>query len=126
MKTKPFFVKLLILSGCWIGFLWALSRVFPAADPRFSISPAATLLFMAVCTGLYVGGRIALRRPSPHAFTGLVLSSVFIKMLVAPVFLLIYKRLENPEGKWFVGIFLLSYAVYTAYEVWFLQKMAKS
>ena len=125
MKAGYFLIRLLVLSALWIGFLWALGLMWPAANALFSMSLASSLLFVVLCVVLYAGGRIALRRPDPNAFTGLVLASVFLKMIAALLFLFAYKHLVQPEGKWYVGIFLMSYVVYTAYEVWFLYGMSK-
>ena len=125
MKAGDFLIRLLFLSALWIGFLWALGLIWPAANAHFSMSLASSLLFVVLCAVLYAGGLIALRRPDPNAFTGLVLASVFLKMIAALLFLFAYKHLVQPEGKWYVGIFLMSYVVYTAYEVWFLYRMSE-
>jgi hypothetical protein len=37
-----------------------------------------------------------------------------------------YQQVAMPTNQWFVGIFLWCYVVFTAFEVWFMTKLAKS
>jgi hypothetical protein len=46
-------------------------------------------------------------------------------MVLAMAVLLIYQRTALPQNEWFVGIFLWCYVVFTAFEVWFMTKLAR-
>jgi ABC-type Fe3+ transport system permease subunit len=61
-----------------------------------------------------------------YAFTNLVSVSVFGKMVLALGWLFAYQKIFHPVNEWFVGIFLYLYVVYTAFEVWFMTRIAKS
>lgn len=63
---------------------------------------------------------------SKYAFTNLVSVSVFGKMVLALAWLLVYQKTFHPPNEWFVGVFLYLYVVYTAFEVWFMTRLAKS
>jgi hypothetical protein len=52
--------------------------------------------------------------------------SVFGKMVLAMAALFMYQQIAQPQNQWFVGIFLWCYLVYTAFEVWFMTKLARS
>ncbi len=60
------------------------------------------------------------------AFIQLVMASVLGKMLAALIPLFIYRETARPENAWYVAVLLLLYVVYTAYEVWFMTRLART
>lgn len=126
MTTQVFLIRLTALTAAIAAllaalYLWAL----PAqTHGRFMI--LTVLLFVLVCTGLFFAGKSAARSSSKFAFNNLVSASVFGKMLLAVAFLFVYQQVANPANEWYVGIFLLTYIVYTGFEVWFMTKLARN
>ncbi|MCS7035238.1 MAG: hypothetical protein RMJ33_02510 [Saprospiraceae bacterium] len=104
------------------GLMWLL----PAARTHLYFAVGVVVAFIALCFGLFLTGRRAAVSTSKHLFTQLVMGSVFGKMLGALAFLLIYREEAKPENAWYVGIFLILYALYTVFEVWFMTRLAKS
>ena len=47
-------------------------------------------------------------------------------MVLAMAALFVYQQVAVPSNQWFVGIFLWCYVVFTAFEVWFMTKLAKT
>lgn len=125
MQTKSFFFNLAIIT---LGAALLLTGIYyyaPQAKPHGQFTVATIALFIAICIGLYFAGASAARAKNKHAFTNLVSVSVFGKMVVAVGWLLLYQKVSNPSNEWFVAIFLLCYVIYTAFEVWFMTKLAR-
>lgn len=126
MNPKSFFQNLFWIAVCTAAVLLALHWGVPQAKPHWKFSAGSVLLFSGVCAGLFFAGTNALRSKNKHAFTNLVSVSVFGKMIVAMAALFIYQQVAKPQNQWFVGIFLWCYVMFTAFEVWFMTKLAKS
>lgn len=126
MDQKSFFSNLALISAGTGLLLWGLHQFAPQARIHAQFSGATVLLFIVVCVGLYYAGRSAARARNKHAFTNLVSVSVFGKMALAVAYLFLYQKVMQPANEWFVGIFLLCYAVYTGYEVWFMTRLART
>lgn len=126
MRIPVFFQYLTALSLAWglVLFAWLY---FSAGAWVYAPFAAATLaLFVLICLLLFFFGWRAARSPQRMAFNGVVTSSVFGKMVISLVFLFVYKKTYAPPGTSFVVIFLLTYAVYTLFEIWFMTKLAKT
>jgi hypothetical protein len=126
MSPRSFF-KSLFFVAVGASLVLAILHFFapPAAEHwRFSIG--SVLLFSLVCTGLFYAGTSTAQSKNKFAFTNLVSVSVFGKMVVAMAALFVYQQVAIPANQWFVGIFLMCYVVFTAFEVWFMTKLAKT
>ena len=126
MSVKSFFTWLLLVSAGTAATLALLHFVAAPARPHLYFSVIAIALFALVCIGLFFAGKSAAQSKNKYAFTNLVSVSVFGKMILAMAALFLYQQSAKPENQWFVGIFLWCYVVYTAFEVWFMTKLAKS
>lgn len=126
METKPFFLKLLLLTACTSAVLVALHLLVPAAQAHAGFAVAAVALFVLICVGLFYLGRNAAQSKNKLAFNNVISLSVFGKMLASIGALFIYQKTAQPANEWFVAIFLLTYVVYTVFEVWFMTKLAKA
>ncbi len=126
MSTKSFFVNLLLVTTGTSLLLAALHNYAPKAHPHGQFAIATVVLFILVCAGLFFAGASAAKAKNKYAFTNLVSISVFGKMVLAVGWLFLYQQVAQPQNEWFVGIFLLCYVIYTAFEVWFMTKLAKS
>ena len=126
MRIPVFFQYLTALSLAWglVLFAWLY---FTAGAWVYVPFAAATLsLFVLICLLLFFFGWRAARSSQRMAFNGVITSSVFGKMVVSLAFLAIYKKTYAPAGTSFVVIFLLTYAVYTLFEIWFMTRLAKT
>jgi hypothetical protein len=126
MPTSSFFQKLLIVSVLTAAVLAGLHFLAAPAREHGVFSGISIVLFMLICLGLYYSGKSAAGSKNRNAFTNLVSVSVFGKMVIALAVLFIYQQTAQPTNQWFVGIFLWCYVVFTAFEVWFMTKLAKS
>jgi hypothetical protein len=125
MSTRTFFSYLFFITVVILGLLAGLYVAVPPAQAHGKFAIASVALFVLVCVLLYFTGASAARSSNKYAFTNLVSVSVFGKMVAAVAFLFIYQKMAQPTNEWFVGIFLLCYVTYTAYEVWFMTRLAR-
>lgn len=126
MTTQVFFIRLAALTAATAALLAALYLWAPPAKAHGWFMSLTVLLFVLVCTGLFFAGKSAAGSSSKFAFNNLVSASVFGKMLLAVAFLFVYQQVAQPANEWYVGIFLLTYIVYTSFEVWFMTKLARN
>ena len=126
MNPRSFFQNLFIIALGTSVLLAALHFLAPQAQLHWKFSIGAVMLFSLVCIGLFYAGTSAAGSKNKFAFTNLVTVSVFGKMVLAMAALFVYQQVAMPTNQWFVGIFLLCYVVFTAFEVWFMTKLAKS
>lgn len=71
---------------------------------------------------LFLGAK-AIHHPNPNLFTGLTLGSVLGKLMASLVFLFIYTKVLQPEGRAFIVLFFVLYLGYTIYEIRTLSSM---
>jgi hypothetical protein len=126
MESNTFFKWLAIVTLAVAAGLAGLHALLPEAQAHWKFAVACLVLFILLCIGLFFAGASAARSKSRAAFINLVSGSVFGKMVLAIVFLLVYQRMTRPENEWFVGIFLFCYVVYTGFEIWFMTRLARS
>lgn len=125
MPSSSFYKILALVTAGTAAVLAALHSFAPPAQPHWKFSIATLGLFALVCVGLFYAGNSTAKSHNKHAFTNLVSVSVFGKMVLAMAALFMYQQIAQPQNQWFVGIFLLCYVVYTAFEVWFMTKLAR-
>ncbi len=126
MRFSTFLAYLALVTAIAAAGVSALMWLLPSTRTHLYFTVGVVVAFIALCIGLFLAGKRAAVSTSKHLFTQLVIGSVFGKMLGSLAFLLIYREEAKPENAWYVGIFLLIYALYTAFEVWFMTRLAKS
>lgn len=126
METKPFLIRLSLLTAGTAAVLSILLLLVPAAQLHWKFAIAAVALFVLICIGLFYMGRDAAQSRNKLAFNNVISLSVFGKMLASVAALFIYQKMAAPANEWFVAIFLLTYVVFTVFEVWFMTKLAKA
>jgi hypothetical protein len=120
-----FYKALAFVTVLNIALLALLFYFVPKAMLHLNLAAFLLAVFIGVCLLLYYTGQNAARSSSKAAFPNLVSGSVFGKMVLAIGILFVYKQSFLPTNQWFVGIFLLTYLLYTGFEVWFMTKLAK-
>ena len=113
-----------ITRGCFALF-GLLYLVFLPIRQHWPLTLITLSAFVLLCLGLFWSGSATVNSTNKGAFNGLILGSVFGKMVLAVGLLYMYQRIWKPDNEWFVAIFLFSYLVYTIFEVWFMTKLAR-
>lgn len=126
MNNRSFSYRIAVLTIIASVPLALFTYLVQPAQQHALFAAATVVLFILVCVGLFFAGKGAVKSGSKYAFTNLVSVSVFGKMVLALAWLLVYQKTFHPPNEWFVGVFLYLYVVYTAFEVWFMTRLAKS
>ena len=66
---------------------------------------------------ILLAGHRTVDDPNPNLFTGLILGSVLGKLVLSLIFLLIYTKTIQPQGRSFLVLFFGLYVGYTVYEI---------
>ncbi len=125
MTTKDFFLRLAAITAGTTALLAILYLLVPQVQIHTGFAGVILALFVLICTGLFFAGHSAAKSSSKLAFNNLISVSVFGKIVLAVAVLFVYQQSMKPANQWFVGIFLLVYVVFTAFEVWFMTRLAK-
>jgi len=104
----------------------ALMWLVPVARMHVFFAGSVAVLFSLLCAALFAAGKRAATSANKQAFIQLVMASVFGKMIAALAPLFVYREVAKPQDAWYVGLFLLQYVVYTAFEVWFMTRLART
>jgi hypothetical protein len=83
------------------------------------------LFFVSFSIVTYMLGKQAAESTNKFAFTNLTLVFLFGKLLFSVVIIVGYKEIANPESNLFVLPFFLVYLCYTAFETYFMMRLAK-
>lgn len=124
MKALPFLLRLAVLS-----IFCALGLFFVHRYPPFAIQPILDWLILTLYIVLsllfFLLAKLSARSADPAAFSRFYLGSIFIKLFSSLLLLLVYIETQQPTGRYYIVPFLLIYACYTVFEVYFLQKIGK-
>ena len=125
MKTGTFFTQLSLVT---LGV--ALAVFLPeqwvegwSAHHNFSIG--IVLVFVFVSLLLFFLGRWTAASPDKYQFHGVIMASVFLKLVAGLGALFLYSREFMPSNTLFIWIFLITYVVYTVWEVTYMTRLAK-
>jgi hypothetical protein len=125
MPFALFLRQLLIVAVGCAALLGLVLWCAPATRAHTGFAGATLLLFVLLSLALYFWARRAAGSERPQAFSGVVTASVFGKMVFSLAFLAVYQKTMMPSNTWFVGIFLLTYTIFTAFEVHYMTKLGQ-
>lgn len=126
MTTHSFYKALSAVTAATGALLGLLHFVFPPVQEHWALSLSVLVIFFLLSLLLFFAGVNATRSNNRNAFTAIISGSVFGKMILALAVLFIYRQTCQPTNQWFAGIFLLVYAIYTIFEVWFMTRIAQN
>lgn len=126
MSTSRFFF-LLFITSLGVGVLsLCLGFVFEKYQQYNSVTWWSLGIFIPLSIGMFLGGQRAAKSTDKYFFSNLIMPFTFIKMLVAVVGLVVYKKIFHPETKYFLLPFFVVYMVFTIFETFFMVKLANS
>lgn len=124
MTRRKFYYQLIGLS-LLLAALVCLGQWVPVFAPHFYFSLMSVIVFSLVAMLLFHLGAKSAVSKDKNAFTRIVMASTFIKMFLALVVVMIYHRMAEPEGAYFVLPFFVVYFAFTIFETMFLSKLGK-
>lgn len=125
MTSKDFFLQLSILSVLAAVGLFLINRL-PQVQPHAVLSWLSLLFFMVLSALVFFSGRRSAANANKNAFTNTVLGFTMAKMLACAVIVVAYHKIVQPESKWFLLPFFVTYLVFTAFETYWMMKLART
>ncbi|MDZ4679993.1 MAG: hypothetical protein SGI94_06095 [Saprospiraceae bacterium] len=125
MTSKGFFLQLAILSALAAAGLFLINRM-PQVRPHAMLSWLGLLFFIALSAFIFLSGRRSAANANKNAFTNTVLGFTMTKMLACAIIIVAYHKIMQPESKWFLLPFFVSYLVFTVFETYWMMKLART
>ena len=125
MRTKRFLIQLGVISFFTYGVLIGITFVFPVFKPHDVFSYLSAGLFICFCLIAFGMGKKAIKSSNKYRFIHVLVLIIIGKMMLSLLIILAYVKLSPPMDKTFVIPFFIIYLIYTVFEVYFLEKVAK-
>lgn len=125
MTSKGFFVQLAIISALVAAGLFFIIRL-PQVQPHAMLSWLSLLFFMALSAVIFFSGRRSAENANKNVFTNTVLGFTMTKMLVCATIVVAYHKIVQPESKWFLLPFFVTYLIFTIFETYWMMKLART
>lgn len=124
MNRRRFFLQLGLLTVCVLGVLLFLHIFEPFAS--FKIISLVTLgFFLLISVALYFMAAKAALSPDKNAFTRLIMSFTFGKMLLTIVLIIAFHKILKPDSLYYLIPFFFIYIVFTVFETIFMTRLGK-
>lgn len=124
MTWSSFLIKLGSITTVLLITVIILARIYGRSD-ILSIYQLSIVFFIIFCLGLFWYAKFISQSGKNFTFFGVVSGSFVIKLIGAIAFLFTFQNLSNPSNNNFSLHFIIVYIIYTAFEVYFLTKLAK-
>ena len=124
MTRRKFYFQLIGLSIA-LSVLILLAQMFSVFQPHFIFSLVSVAIFAGVAALLFSMGIQSAVSKDKNAFTRIVMASTFVKMFLALIIVVVYHKMTNPEGAYFVIPFFVVYFTFAIFETRFLSKLGK-
>ena len=126
MSTKRF-LSLLVITSLGVSlFSLLLGQVFATYQLYNPVTWWSLGMFIPLSIAMFWGGQRASKSENKYFFSNLIMPFTFIKMFVAVAGLVVYKKIFQPETKYFLLPFFVVYFVFTIFETYFMVKLAKN
>lgn len=119
-----FYTQLAILTVA-LGLALFLSSFISVFKPYLAFSYLTLGVFVGLCVLLHQLALRAALSKNKHAFTQLVMGFSFVKMALAAILVIVYKRIFAPSDTWFVVPFFLIYLCFTVFETIQMSKLGR-
>jgi hypothetical protein len=124
--TLPRFVTLLTATSLGVIALNSVFYVLPYTIKNYlGVAWWSLFAFILLSFGLYFLSKQAALSKNKTLFNGIIMASVFFKMFIAVIVLVIYKKVYQPQDKNFLIPFFLTYFLFMIFETYFMIKLAK-
>lgn len=119
------FLLALIIVGT-IGILFLCNTLLPESDAvsQFTFVCVGTFTFINVLA--YAAAKRAVRSKSKYRFIQLMMILILFKMVVCIGLVVAHVKINNPDSKLFVIPFLTIYLIFTFFEIYVLEKLART
>lgn len=125
MSIGSFFRYLLLISLATAGWSFIISK-FSNQSQTLSIYGISIGCFFIFSILIFFYAYYTSATDQLYSFNNVVSASFLIKLIMSICTLMLFQKYREPIGNAYVLHFIIVYLIYTAYEVYFLTKLAKS
>ena len=98
----------------------------PDSEALSPFSAWCVVVFVCINILAFFAARSAVQSPSKYRFIHLIMGMILLKMLICVGLIVAHVKVNHPESKLFVLPFLTTYLIFTVFEVYMLEKIARS
>ncbi len=125
MQTRRFLTLLVGLTLIVILLMAGVLFLFPDLGVHTGFSYSTIVIFFVFSLGAFLMGKAAVKSTNKYRFIQVLLLVIMGKIMISLLAILAYMKLTEPPDKRFVLPFILIYLIYTVFEVYYLEKVAK-
>jgi hypothetical protein len=126
MSTNRFFILLATIS-LGVSILSLLfGQLFATFQQYSSVTWWSLGIFVPLSIVMFFGGKMASQSPNKYFFSNLIMHFTVLKILLGLGGLILYKKIYQPETKFFILPFCLVYVAFTIFETFFMLKLSKN
>ena len=108
-----------------VGCLHILEALAPQLQAVSMFTMLCIGVFSAIVGLAYILGARTAQSEARGRFVQLVMFLIVIKMLICVLLVVLHVKLNTPENKLFVIPFLMIYLIFTIFEVYVLERLAR-
>lgn len=83
------------------------------------------IFFTLICVLIYWLSVRGTKTNKTNLFLFIIIINVFVKLVSAFIFIMVYVKMKSPEDKYFLVPFLMTYLIFTFFETIFLSSQAR-
>lgn len=125
MENRRFLVILGVITAIMVLLLASGHFLADAFKPHTGFSFAVLAMYVIFSLIAYQAGKSAVQSTNKYRFIQVLIIIIMGKIFLSLLFFLAYMKLFQPADKLFVIPFILIYLIYTVFEVYYLEKIAK-
>ena len=125
MTSRKFWLLLLLVTAGTIVSLFVWHALLPETDAKSPFTLWCVIVFVLINILAYYSGRRAALSRSKYRFVQLMLLLIMLKMVVCIALVVAHVRINHPDSKLFVLPFLTTYLIFTVFEIFVLEKLAR-
>ena len=126
ITPKKFWFQLIAVIVVTVIALVVLDQLLPASTALSQFTVWCVLVFTCINALAYYAGRRAVRSTSKFRFIQMMMILILFKMMICIGLVVIHVEVNHPASKLFVIPFLLIYLIFTLFEIYVLEKMART
>jgi len=124
MTTRKFYAQLSRVSLMLLVVLF-LIHSFPPFANYWDVSIISMIFYILLSIVMFYFGKNTAGNANKNDFSRVAFASIFGKMMLTVVLVVIYFKIKQPANQNFLLPFFLIYLVYTVFETAFMMKLAK-
>ena len=126
MTTQQFLIKLGLVSVVIAGLILLMGAFSQDWSAHLKIGFYLQFFYICLYLPTFMIAKKAAQSTNKQLFTGIIMLSVLLKLVVSITVVFWYHKVFHPQGPLFLLPFFLVYIIYTIFESQFMIKLGKN